>query len=67
MKISIDTLSNKKITLEIKKEDTIKDIKKKIEELEGLKSNQLDLFSNNEKLEDMFKVTNKCNIFMKLK
>lgn len=67
MKIYIDTLSNKKITLDIQKEDTIKDIKKKLEEKEGLNSCKLDLFNNNEKLKDMQKITNKRNIFMKLK
>tara|TARA_A100001015_G_C15041400_1_gene739879 strand:- start:670 stop:873 length:204 start_codon:yes stop_codon:yes gene_type:complete len=67
MKISIDTLSNKKITIDIEKEDTIKDIKKKIEKMEGLNSNKIDFFSNNEKLKDKYKITNKCNIFMKLK
>ena len=52
MKIVIDTLSNKKIKLDIDKNDKIKDIKLKIQEQEGLQSKDFNLIENKKMLKD---------------
>lgn len=67
MKIVIDTLSNKKIKLDIDKNDKIKDIKLKIQEQEGLQSKDFNLIENKKMLKDKEILDKKKNLFLILK
>ena len=67
MKIVIDTLSNKKIKLDIDKNDKIKDIKLKIQEQEGLETKDFNLIENKKMLKDKELLDKKKNLFLILK
>ena len=67
MKIVIDTLSNKKIKLDIDKNDKIKDIKLKIQEQEGLQTKDFNLIENKKMLKDKEILDKKKNLFLILK
>ena len=52
MNINIKTLNGNEIKLHINESNTIKEIKNQIQEMEGINSNQLQLFLNSKLLDD---------------
>ena len=71
MQIFIKTLTGKTITLEVKPSDTIKKVKRKIQDKEGIPRSQQHLIFKRQELKDRqtldeYKVTNKSSVHLRL-
>ena len=58
MIITLDTLTNKSISLNVEKSTTIKDIKKKIYKIENINIKKQIIFLQNKQLKDDMKIEN---------